>query len=101
MGPKTARIPIVHATEPSTSGGASPTFGPSAQARTALITTDTGWLLAKGWSQPGMVSTGTNADDANTSGPRERLHRAVGGTDQVEVLQQLSARAASAFWAAG
>ena len=31
------------------------------------MTTDTGWLRENAWSQPGMVLTGTNAADANTS----------------------------------
>jgi hypothetical protein len=26
----------------------------------------TGWCSANAWSQPGIVSSGTNADDANT-----------------------------------
>src|SRR4029077_3083911 len=35
-----------------------------------FTTTDTGWFFAHGCSHDGMVATGTNADDANTSGAR-------------------------------
>ena len=43
---------------------------PIVSARTADAVTDTGWCSANGCSQPGIVSTGTNADEANTSGAR-------------------------------
>ena len=36
--------------------------------RAALITRVTGWCSAQTCSQPGMLETGTNADDANVSG---------------------------------
>ena len=39
---------------------------PSTSARTALITMVTGWLFANVCRAPGIVATGTNADDANT-----------------------------------
>ena len=41
---------------------------PSTRARDADTTTDRGWCSANGWSQPGIVATGTNADEAKTSG---------------------------------
>ena len=43
---------------------------PSINERDASIAIDTGWCLAKPCSQPGIVPTTTNADDANTSGAR-------------------------------
>ena len=39
-------------------------------ARAAFTTTDTGWFFAQPCSHDGIVATGTNADDANTSGAR-------------------------------
>src|SRR6266516_6442962 len=41
---------------------------PSVSARAAEAVTDTGWCSANGWSQSGIVATGTNADEAKTSG---------------------------------
>jgi hypothetical protein len=38
------------------------------RARAADAVTETGGCSANGCSHPGMVSTGTNADDAKTSG---------------------------------
>jgi hypothetical protein len=35
---------------------------PSNSARTALMVTVAGWFWANGWSQPGMVDTGTRAE---------------------------------------
>src|SRR3954452_21585218 len=43
---------------------------PMVRARAALTTTDTGWFLAQPCSHEGIVATGTNADDPNTSGAR-------------------------------
>jgi len=40
----------------------------AAAGRTAEAVTETGWWSAKAWSHPGIVSTGTNAEEANTSG---------------------------------
>ena len=34
------------------------------------MTTETGWFLAKAWSQPGIDGTGTKADEAKVSGNR-------------------------------
>ena len=39
-------------------------------ARAALMTTVTGWCAANACSQPGMLETGTKADDANVRGSR-------------------------------
>src|SRR6266487_3040807 len=41
---------------------------PSVRSRTAVMTAETGWCSAKPCSQVGMELTGTNADDAKTSG---------------------------------
>src|SRR5215470_18426779 len=41
---------------------------PITSARTAFAVTETGWWAAKACSQPGMVLTGMNADEANTRG---------------------------------
>ncbi len=41
---------------------------PRTSSRTAITVTETGWLEAKTYSQPGMLSTGTKAAEANTSG---------------------------------
>ena len=38
------------------------------RARTADAVTDTGWYFANGWSQPGMLLTCTNADEAKING---------------------------------
>ena len=43
---------------------------PWVRSRTASTTIVTGWCFAKARSGPGMRSTLTNADDANTSGAR-------------------------------
>ena len=43
---------------------------PWVRSRTASTTTVTGWCLANARSGPGIFSTLTNADDANTSGAR-------------------------------
>src|SRR5215471_14277472 len=43
---------------------------PMVSARAASTTIDTGWFSAQPCSHDGMVATGTNADDANTSGAR-------------------------------
>src|SRR6476620_4465583 len=43
---------------------------PMVSERAAFTTTDTGWFLAQPCNQDGIVATGTNADDANTSGAR-------------------------------
>src|SRR6476469_5403301 len=43
---------------------------PIVRSRAALTTAVTGWWFANTWSQPGIDSTGTNADDAKTSGAR-------------------------------
>ena len=37
-------------------------------ARVADATTETGWCSANGWSQLGIAATGTNTEEANTSG---------------------------------
>ena len=41
---------------------------PIISALTAEAVTETGWCSANGCSQLGMVLTGTNAEEANTSG---------------------------------
>src|SRR3954468_5837930 len=46
----------------------SPIGVPSDSERSALITWVIGWLTANAWSQPGIDSTGTNADDTNVNG---------------------------------
>src|ERR1043166_120291 len=43
---------------------------PMVSARAASTTIDTGWFSAQPCSHDGIVATGTNADDANTSGAR-------------------------------
>ena len=43
---------------------------PMVSARAASTTTDTGWFSAQRLQPAGIVATGTNADDANTSGAR-------------------------------
>src|SRR3954451_452135 len=46
----------------------SPIGVPSASDRSALTTWVIGWLTANACNQPGIDSTGTNADDTNVSG---------------------------------
>src|SRR6266481_6832335 len=41
---------------------------PIVKARAASITIDTGWFLAHPCSHPGIVATGTKADDAKING---------------------------------
>src|SRR4249919_3324486 len=65
MGAKIAMIRTDHRIVLITSDDVGP---PSVRARNVSIVTETGWFLAHGCSHPGMLSTGTNAADANTSG---------------------------------
>src|SRR6266536_3614093 len=58
-------MPAIHASACSTSEAAGV---PSTRSRTADTVTDTGWWRANTWSQLGIELTGTNADDAKTSG---------------------------------
>src|SRR3954462_9955130 len=46
----------------------SPIGVPSARERSALTTWVIGWLFANACSHPGMLSTGTNAEETNVSG---------------------------------
>src|SRR5215218_2642505 len=55
-------------------------------ARTAAAVTGTGWCSANGCSQPGIESTGTNTDEANTSGASIQAGVAHGQRDRREVL---------------
>src|SRR5712692_3026188 len=64
-GTKTSRMPAHHASDCSTKDAVGP---PIMSARTAEAVTDTGWYRAKGCSQPGMLLTFTNAEDAKISG---------------------------------
>src|SRR5690349_6489193 len=67
MGAHTAMMPMIHARALMTYSAVGP---PMVSARAASTTIDTGWFSAQPWSHDGMVATGTNADDANTSGAR-------------------------------
>src|SRR5262245_58997737 len=60
-------MPTIHANASSTYFAVGP---PIVSARAASTTIDTGWFSAHPCSHDGMVATGTNADDANTSGAR-------------------------------
>src|SRR6266550_2475185 len=65
MGASTTTRPTHQARVSSTGCSVGP---PSTSARTALTVIVTGWWAAKTWSQPGIDVSGTNAEDANTSG---------------------------------
>src|SRR6266511_2833220 len=65
IGANTTRIPTHHANACQTSLAVGP---PRVSARTAEAVADTGWCLAKACSHPGIEETGTNAEEANTSG---------------------------------
>lgn len=67
MGQNTTRIPRSHPIAFQTSDAMAP---PTISSRTAVAVIETGWWLANVWSQSGMVLTGTNAPEANTSGAR-------------------------------
>src|SRR5262245_46605445 len=67
MGAHTAMIPMIQASAFTTYSAVGP---PMVSARAASTTIDTGWFSAQPWSHDGIVATGTNADDANTSGAR-------------------------------
>src|ERR1700683_3891496 len=60
-----ATMATIHATADSRWPATGP---PIVRTRTALTTAVTGWCLANACSQPGIVATGTKADEANTSG---------------------------------
>ena len=62
-------MPMLHASDASTFPVLA-YWPPSTSDRTASIAIETGWFLANAWSQPGIEPTGTNADDAKTSGAR-------------------------------
>src|SRR5256885_13744628 len=67
IGAHTTTMPTIQAMAWSASD---PEGRPSVRSRAALTTTETGWWSANTLSQFGIVLTGTNADDANTSGAR-------------------------------
>src|SRR3954452_10487660 len=60
-------MPMIHANALITYSDVGP---PIVSARAASTTIDTGWFSAQPCSHDGIVATGTNADDANTSGAR-------------------------------
>src|SRR5262245_1696206 len=61
-------MPTIHASALTTY---SVVFGPPmVSERAASTTIDTGWFSAQPCNHDGIVATGTNADDANTSGAR-------------------------------
>src|SRR5262249_22998956 len=64
-GANTSMVPTHHAIACMTSLAVAP---PRGRARTADAVAETGWLFAKACSQPGMDETGTNAEEAKTSG---------------------------------
>src|SRR4051794_9637969 len=68
MGAHTAMMPTIHRIALSTYSDVSEL--PMVSARAASTTTETGWFSAQPCSHDGIVATGTNADDANTSGAR-------------------------------
>lgn len=66
-GAKTASMAAPHSTAFTTAVVVGP---PSINARVASTTLVTGWFFANAYSQPGIVSTRTNADEANVNGKR-------------------------------
>src|SRR5215207_3944477 len=67
MGAQTATMPTIQSSALMTYSDVGP---PMVRARAASTTIDTGWFSAQPCSHDGIVATGTNADDANTSGAR-------------------------------
>src|ERR1043166_6766745 len=68
MGAQTTMMPTIQARALMTY---SVVLGPPmVRERAASTTIDTGWFSAQPCSHDGIVATGTNADDANTSGAR-------------------------------
>src|SRR5664280_2562386 len=64
-GIRMTRNPIVQATDWTTHDAVGP---PIMSARQALTVTLTGWSVANPWSQLGILSTGTKADEMKVSG---------------------------------
>src|ERR671937_1772020 len=64
-GAKASRIAAHQPSDCSTKEVVGP---PRTSARQARAVTETGWWAANGRSQPGIEATGTNTEEANTSG---------------------------------